>query len=187
MRKWRHVALGLLLTAGSARASPYGCEVLLCLSNPASNGGPMGVAECVDPVSRLYRDLRRGRPFPRCEQADGGDGRSEARQVFDPYDPCPMATQPVADGTVVAQGRRDGSRSSALVRTGPARLSPQMSASGTAVGRACVGEALSFVREGDADSPVVIGIYERVVWQPAQSPRAIDVYVDGHWSQRVHW
>lgn len=187
MKNWRHIGLVLLLAASSAGASPYGCEVLLCLSNPASNGGPMGVAECVDPVSRLYRDLRKGRSFPRCEEAGSDAGRSEARQVIDAYDPCPNALNPAADGTVVAQGRRDVSRPSRLVLTGPARLSPRTGDGGTSAARACVGEPLGWIREGVADSPVVVGIYARVVWQQAQRPRAIDVFVDGQWRQRVHW
>jgi len=37
---------------------------------------------------------------------DGNDGSSYARQVHDPYDPCPTPLQPAARSTYVAQGQR---------------------------------------------------------------------------------
>ncbi|MBD4010312.1 hypothetical protein GUH95_08210, partial [Xanthomonas citri pv. citri] len=80
-------------------SSEYGCKVLLCLANPASNGGPKGVSECVPPIDQLYHDLSKGRPFPTCDLADGNDGSSYARQVYDPYDPCPAPLQPAARGS----------------------------------------------------------------------------------------
>lgn len=100
------VASLVLGAAASAQASEYGCKVLLCLSNPASNGGPKGVAECVPPINQLYRDLRKGRAFPRCDLADGNNGANYARVVFDPYDPCPSSLQPAMPGTHVIQGKR---------------------------------------------------------------------------------
>lgn len=53
---------------GAARAGNWACEVALCISNPA---GPMAVSECVPPISRLYRHLKRGGSFPLCQSADG--------------------------------------------------------------------------------------------------------------------
>jgi len=184
MTAWRHTWWMVLLLAGSVQASEHGCTVLLCLSNPAANGGPTGVAECVPPIRRLYRDLSRGRPFPGCDLEDGNDGRSYARQVLDPYDPCPDRLQPATPETMVAEGRRVAR---GVVQIGPARMSQGADPNGAPVGRACVGDPLGPAQSGDPDSPFAIWLYDRVVWQQPQSPRAIDLYVDGQWQQRVHW
>lgn len=82
----------MLAAVPAANASPYGCTVLLCLSNPA---GPQAVAECVDPISRLRHDLRRGRPFPSCEEAQGG---AFAAVVTIPYEDCPQGSRSLAAG-----------------------------------------------------------------------------------------
>ena len=54
--------LASLLMPNVARAS-WGCEVLLCLSNPA---GPMAVAACVPPIQKLYAAIFQmaARSFP---------------------------------------------------------------------------------------------------------------------------
>ncbi|WP_242187113.1 hypothetical protein [Sphingomonas sp. CARO-RG-8B-R24-01] len=57
-----------LVAAGSgwsapALASDYGCQVLLCLSNP---GGPTQYGACVPPIYKLWRDLATGKAFPPC-------------------------------------------------------------------------------------------------------------------------
>lgn len=100
--RWLFASVWLLVGSPPVRASDYGCRVLLCLANPADNGGPRGVAECGQTIDRLYRDVHLGRPFPRCDEA-GSD--SYAVPVFDPYDPCPPSLQPAAAGTWVAPGR----------------------------------------------------------------------------------
>lgn len=46
-----------------AQADDWGCEVLLCLSNPQ---GPMAVSQCVPPIRKLWRELARGHGFPTC-------------------------------------------------------------------------------------------------------------------------
>lgn len=64
---------GLLLACGAtaAHADDWGCEVLLCMSNPA---GPTAVAQCVPPINRLWDHLKRGKPFPTCDT--GGSARA---------------------------------------------------------------------------------------------------------------
>ena len=59
-----------LVAAGSgwsapALASDYGCQVLLCLSNP---GGPTQYGACVPPIYKLWRDLATGKAFPPCRR-----------------------------------------------------------------------------------------------------------------------
>lgn len=63
----------------SAKADDHGCQVLLCLSNP---GGATQYAACVPPITKLYEDLAKGKPFPICT---GGGGVETSAPVYDPY------------------------------------------------------------------------------------------------------
>ena len=58
MRRSACVISGLtaILLTSQAQASDYGCRVLLCLANPA---GPTAIAQCVPPITQLWRDLAR--------------------------------------------------------------------------------------------------------------------------------
>ena len=66
--------LASLLMPNVARAS-WGCEVLLCLSNPA---GPMAVAACVPPIQKLYAAIFKWPPdpFPTCIMSNGASSAS---------------------------------------------------------------------------------------------------------------
>ena len=44
-------------------ASNWGCEVLLCLSNP---GGATQFPQCVPSITKLWSDLAMGKAFPTC-------------------------------------------------------------------------------------------------------------------------
>lgn len=183
---------------GAAHASEYGCKVLLCLANPASNGGPKGVAECVPPINQLYHDLAEGRPFPTCDLADGNDGGSYARSVYDPYDPCPDGTQPAVQDSFVVQGTLKSSRlpQSAFYgwNGGNFNLAGQPAISQPSNGyssygnRACVGNQVGQYVVGEGlDNNYTVQVYDRVEWQVPQSPRAIDVFVDNEFYQRVRY
>jgi predicted amidohydrolase len=52
-----------LISGVSARANDWGCQVILCLSNP---GGPTQYAECRPPIQKLWRELAKGHSFPAC-------------------------------------------------------------------------------------------------------------------------
>ncbi|WP_175771866.1 hypothetical protein [Burkholderia ambifaria] len=192
-------AVGLLAGAGHASASDFGCTVLLCLANPASNGGPKGVAECVAPITKLFDDLAHFRPFPTCDMADGNDGSSYAKQVTAPYDPCPAPLRPAPAGTWVIQGQKASSRPTWFVPTardytlvGSAQITEQQSVAGMSFStgpQACVGSLVGYFvagsqTNGDEHS---VNVYDKVIWQQYQSPRAIDVYIDNQLYQRVHW
>lgn len=190
------ITLSLMGAAASALASDYGCKVLLCLANPASNGGPRGVAECVPSINQLYHDLRKGRPFPTCDLADGNDGSSYARQVYDPYDPCPAALQPAARGAHVIQGQKKAQSSnpkwwggnSAYTLTGQLQISePRSSYEDSPGPRACVGKLVGSYTVGNYEDSYTVSVFDKVVWQNAQNPRAIDVFIDNQWQQRVRW
>lgn len=69
----RLALVGMLLNValpGVAMADDWGCEVLLCLSNPK---GPTAVAQCVPPIKKLWRALAKGKPFPTCFMGGGKD------------------------------------------------------------------------------------------------------------------
>jgi len=73
------LSIGMLGISGqTASADDWGCEVILCLSNP---GGPMQYKECVQPIKKLYRHLAKGKSFPKCS----GAGYSVSRPVYEPY------------------------------------------------------------------------------------------------------
>lgn len=64
-------ALLFLLLTQSAYADDWGCQVMLCMSNPA---GPMAVAECVPPMQRLYEAMsKKGFKWPTCDLAGKPD------------------------------------------------------------------------------------------------------------------
>lgn len=186
----------VIVTAAAVpvHASDYGCKVLLCLSNPASNGGPKGVAECIPPINQLFRDLSKGRPFPSCDLADGNDGSNYARVVFDPYDPCPIPLQPTMPGSYVVQGQRlagsdNPHRGS---RRYEARGQPQVSEpsgrdSESLGSRACVGKLVGSYQVGGYDDSYTVAVFDQVIWQPAQTPQAIDVFINNALLQRVRW
>ena len=79
-------ALGLAvvgLVSPAARAAD-GCLVLLCLAAPSWQN----IAQCVDPVRQVLRDVARGHPFPSC--AMSGSGNSAASQSSRVPDYCPV-------------------------------------------------------------------------------------------------
>ena len=61
-----------------ARADDWGCQVLLCLSNP---GGATQYAECRPPIERLWSHLAKGRSFPICS----GAGFTATTPRYEPY------------------------------------------------------------------------------------------------------
>lgn len=85
MKKIRWFFLSVFMLCASAHADDWGCEVLLCMSNPA---GPMAVSACVPPITRLFDHLRHGGSFPTC--AMGGSGNTGATHSFsNPRGNCP--------------------------------------------------------------------------------------------------
>lgn len=49
--------------AQPARASDWGCQVVLCLATP---GSPTTYAQCVPPITKLWQHLAVGGVFPTC-------------------------------------------------------------------------------------------------------------------------
>lgn len=205
------VAVSVLSTAAAqtppsgipAATHDWGCEVLLCLANPA---GPMAVSACVPPISRLYRELARGHTFPTCRLASGPKGQSYAKMAWRLYDACPsgttglplgaqavlagamtsMAAPPTPSGAassyaianhdVVYTGIGDGSGTGSTTSDGPEG------------DKVCVaGPAGSRMVRNDQDM-YSLGVYRTMYVSPAQrSPRVIDIYIDNSLWQSVRW
>jgi len=180
--------------------SDWGCECLLCLSDPR---GPKTESACRPPIDRLWSALARGHPFPTCTLSNGQDSRAAgayAVQGWNYYDPCPAGTAPLAAGLyarptsrimpvgwntpTVLGGIGDGS----TVNPGwyRANVLPPL----VCVGR-LLGTEVVAIRTGDQINPtrnIPVGRYDRVVTQSrAASPNFIDVYIDNQLARRVRW
>lgn len=87
MKKIKNVvcATALAVSVVQAHADNWGCEVLLCMSNPA---GPTAVAQCVPPISRLWRALADGDGWPFCDMGSGGGNQAAHNDWASPTN-CP--------------------------------------------------------------------------------------------------
>lgn len=182
--RMKKLILGLILIfcLDSSYADDWGCEVLLCLANPA---GPMAVAECQPPIKKLYKFLDNGGSMPTCDMAGGevGGHRSWAQVVYDPYDPCPTGLQPATSGTYVVQGHLksgDSRQSQRYILDGAPMLSGYRGGN-----RACTANYIGQYRASTRDDYYDVFVFEKIVWQPAHPPRAIDIYIDGKFDHRV--
>ena len=86
-----------LFLSQAAYAEDWGCQVMLCMSNPA---GPMAVAECVPPMQRLYEAMsHKGFQWPTCALAGKPDTpkpftiNPNARPFTDPAVPSQTGSQ----------------------------------------------------------------------------------------------
>lgn len=172
-------------------ASDWGCQVLLCLSDPR---GPTTESECQPPIRKLWKHLAKGKSFPTCEiagDAENGSG-SFARPVFNYYDPCPEGTNPAA-GYVAqgAEGDQIGWRQAKteLSAGGAPNRSDGLGGTTNVGRRACVAHRLGtfHTRFGSDEPSRIVQVYGRVVWQEPQNPRAIDVYIDGALHHRTRY
>lgn len=67
-----------LIPGSHAHADNWGCEVIICLSNP---GGPTEFAACRPPIEKLWTHLAKGHSFPTCS----GVGFSASQPGYEPY------------------------------------------------------------------------------------------------------
>ena len=149
----------------------WGCELLLCLSNPA---GPDAVAECRPPVDRMRRALRRGKPIPGCPQA-GGYAIRRGRAAFEPCSLHGLQEPPaglIAEGTV-----RDGHLQ--LV-SAPERV-PEREDERRA--QPCTGLRLGTVTRttgnGDSEDTEEIAVFSRIVRLPRHRGHPLELLRDG--------
>ncbi|NLS16687.1 hypothetical protein HGP16_08960 [Rhizobium sp. P40RR-XXII] len=115
-----------LISERHARADDWGCQVILCLSNP---GGPTQYAACHPPISKLWQELAKGHSFPTCS----GVGFRASRPGYEPYfcsdsyrlttrygergqqETCVSRTLSKVDGSYCASGRDGSARDDGLV------------------------------------------------------------------------
>ena len=170
------------LGISNAEASDYGCQVLLCLANPA---GPTAVSQCIPPITRLWEDLAHFRGFPSCEMAAAGGTRAEIGSSY--FDACPTGTTPLSAGAYgVLPALGDpyaGIGSGDDLRPDEFGMLPA---------KVCVGawitNARVWIGPEDTGGYQSIGVYDRlVVIDPSPSPRTIDVYINNLLFRRVHW
>lgn len=198
------LALSAPLISTSVKADTWGCEVLLCLSNPA---GPMAVSQCVPPIKRLYRAIFKWKPdpFPTCAMAQGPNGRSWAQVEYNNYyDSCPAGTKPLERGAWAVIGTAEQVRQNNERRWFGFNASRELAAQPLALGigeggaqdvytsedrsasrKVCVGNHLGNVvltrdsGSGENTSYFDTGVYDRVIQlDPHINGFAIKVFVD---------
>jgi len=201
---------GVHATTALADDDDYGCRVVICLGNPASNGGPRAPDTCAPAIDRMYDDLRHGRGFPQCKDSD-----MTVRQDNTPYDPCPAGTTAAVTGGWVVEGQRKaggrpfaGAENSFVLASAPRPSVSDPARYEAYYGpQACVGSQVGAYQvygdpSGDASAvnwrggrdgsgydgdPVTVTVYDHIVWQQPQSPNAIDVYEAGQFQTRIHY
>ena len=184
--------------SGAAHAHDWGCEVLLCLSNPA---GPMAVSQCVPPIKRLYAAIFKPKPdpFPTCAMATSADGsRSYANVEYNNYyDACPAGTTALPSGSNAVQGTAaqikakntgwgaSGPFTSFAVGIGDgAGLYP--SADSPLGQKVCVGNSVGTVNitvgsTSDDRATYQVGVYDRVAFiDPTGNGFAIKVFMNNN-------
>lgn len=216
MKKIRRAAFALsslLLLSPAAKASDWGCQVLLCLSNPA---GPMAVAACVPPITKLWAALRKPKPdpFPTCDEAKSSShGDSFARQGYGYFNQCPAGTAALGAGVTAMQVApsvyADLSRSNSVYFGTDLQPATRDAIGSAPVGRGigegdglapsvdeptlpnkvcAAGELGPFMLPGDDGNAYQVNAFQQVVILPAQSSAAyIDVFVNEKLYKRVRY
>jgi hypothetical protein len=183
------------LSSHVASADQWGCEVLLCLSNPA---GPTAVEECEPPIHRLWDHLRNGHEFPTCDMAKDGNSSAYAKLGFNFFDPCPPGTHPLARGERAVQATMGGGMRAAWK---PASVSEVRIGIGDGEGYSfsdryakpmplvCVGSQIGMTSiSPDGRSWFRVSVYDRVTTlRPQASPRIIDVFMNDTLYRRIRW
>lgn len=75
-----------LLCSSQVYADQWGCEVLLCMANPA---GPTAAPACVPPITRLWRVLAKGGSWPECPEAKNAQTETAVTRRPALYGWCP--------------------------------------------------------------------------------------------------
>lgn len=157
-------------TGQAAHADQYGCTVALCMGNPA---GPKAAGgDCPPAIDRLYRDLRRGKPFPTCQSAGNPAAVTGyyAGPVTEWFADCPPGLTAV-EGLVMQAMDREAWRSGMV----------NVDGIGTPGPRACVGKQVdTATTSGEYGSlGLPVRVYDRIVVQEPLPRTVIKVFMDG--------
>jgi hypothetical protein len=117
------------------------------------------------------------------------------QQIYTPFDPCPSGTTAAPSGALVVEGTaapksRPGWQWRGFQLSGTPQPSAAQNDYGGIVGPlACVGTLAGSYEIGSEEQGNLqtVSVYDRIVWQQPQSPRAIDVYQAGQFLQRFHY
>ncbi|WP_132536719.1 hypothetical protein [Rhizobium sp. PP-F2F-G48] len=152
-----------LIPDSHAHADDWGCEVILCLSNP---GGPMQFGECRPPIEKLLHHLAKGRSFPTCS----GAGFSASAPGYEPYF-C-------STGSRLTSRYSDGRREAVCVSVAPREVNSSRCLSDDDNRRSTA----RWVRDGDR-----LVCKETVAAAPNRrdKPRFVDITIDGQNRQRI--
>lgn len=156
--------IGVGLPDKPAQASDWGCEVLLCLSNP---GSPTEYAECVPPITKLYSHLAKGGSFPTCS----GVGFSASKPRYEPYE-C-------ESGFNLVRVRNEASET--------VKATCQATAFTELKSHACLHDKdmPSMGKWEVVDGKRLCGYYEQKAPSIREKPNYVDVTIDGSGTQRV--
>jgi hypothetical protein len=161
----------------------WGCEVLLCLANPA---GPTAV-------------------FPTCPMATGPAGSSYASPGTTYYDHCPAGTSELPPGQLAqvygpmsATPPATPSGMPSTYAAGSTDVTYAGIGSGEGYGdptsetappsKVCVAGAHGSKVVWSGDGPLTVDLYDTVYVSPAQgSNRVVDIFIDNVWWQTVRW
>ncbi|TCQ02651.1 hypothetical protein C8J34_11615 [Rhizobium sp. PP-F2F-G36] len=155
-----------MISQESAHADDWGCEVILCLSNP---GGPTQFAACRPPIEKLWSRLAKGHSFPTCS----GVGFSASQPGYEPYY-CNT-------GFRLTSRYGDRGREAACVSVEPREVSRSRCSFGDR-DQGGPHSPAHWVRDGDR-----MACKATVTMAPNQreKPRFVDVTIDGQGRQRV--
>lgn len=183
------IAAPLFAFSSFAQASDWGCECLLCLSDPR---GPTTENECVPPITRLWKHLAKGGSMPKCEMAGG----SWAQKAKSPYELCPDGSETVANGVAaitaesdsISIGIGDGGEYVAPDRYRyPKRINEGMKICGhDFLATETITEPV--IHPGDLRDRIThkdARIYKNITALPRRGGQAIDVYVNDKLFKRV--
>ncbi|NRO99328.1 hypothetical protein GWC77_25920 [Paraburkholderia sp. NMBU_R16] len=91
-----------VLSAEPAHADGWGCQVMLCLSDPR---GPETEGACVPPIEKLWDALSHGHPFPTCDLMESRDSLSpEIRSAIPPDVLQTLQSTTISGGNAGASG-----------------------------------------------------------------------------------
>jgi len=190
---WKTVtAASALLGACSMAHAVDGCAVLLCMANPA---GPMAVPYCQPIIKQLWKDLAKGKAFPKCKQASGPSGSSYVAPNTSYYDACPSGTAALSSGIFATPSApapsNEGETQQTLfvgIGTGDGVLptSTDENVASPMPPKVCVGGQLlrtTMVATGQLDAdenPIMVqaNVYENISALAARAPSGYAVYID---------
>ena len=176
-------ALLLLAVSAADAADLWGCEVLLCMANPA---GPTAAPSCRDPIERLWAHLRRGRPWPSCDEAGERHSITGARMGSNYFESCPAGMSALGEGERAVLLGRDGRVGAYAIGIGDGEDVNPYRGTGT-LAKTCVAEPRGGVLLAEGDSSVSATVYGRMVQlAPGASAAYIDLTQGGE-SRRVRY